>query len=271
VLLSNNPVKRKRSKAKPIITINNTPCLRIALIAAISNNFSCTFKNQGAKIANILVNNNSLKKKRIFAPYFYKVNYKFKHIKMKSVSISGSLRENVGKKDAKAQRSQGLIPCVLYGGEKQFQFVVPVSQFRQLIYTPEVKYAEISLDGNIYKAIVQASQFHAISDALLHVDFLEIIDGKPITIGIPVVVSGVSPGVLRGGKLEKKVRKLKVRGELKDIPEQINVDITNLEINDSIKVENINIDNLTIVEIPTKVVVRVIPTRNVEEVAPEKE
>ena len=190
---------------------------------------------------------------------------------MKSVSISGSLRENVGKKDAKAQRAQGLVPCVLYGGEKQFQFVVPFTQFRKLIYTPEVRYTELTLEGNTYNAIVQASQFHPISDALLHVDFLEVIEGKPITIGIPVVTSGVSPGVLRGGKLDKKTRKLKIRGELKNIPEQITVDITPLEINDVVRVENIKIDNLTIVEKPTKIVVQVMPTRNVEEVVPEKE
>ncbi|MDR2868423.1 MAG: 50S ribosomal protein L25 [Bacteroidales bacterium] len=183
---------------------------------------------------------------------------------MKSVSISGSLRENVGKRDAKAQRAQGLVPCVLYGGEQQFTFVVEEGQFKNLIYTPEVRYAELALDGKIFKAIIQASQFHAITDSLLHVDFLEVVDGKPITIGIPIKVIGTSPGILRGGKLVKKVRKLTLRGELQHIPEWIEVDITPLEINDSIKVADVKIDNLTFIDNPANIVLSVQPTRNME-------
>ncbi|MDL2230942.1 50S ribosomal protein L25 [Bacteroidales bacterium OttesenSCG-928-L19] len=183
---------------------------------------------------------------------------------MKSVSISGSLRENVGKKDAKAQRNSGMIPCVLYGGKEQFQFVVSEEQFRKLLYTPEVKYAELTINDKKFEAIVQATQFHPITDKLLHVDFLEVVEGKPIEIGIPVKVTGTSPGVLRGGKLSKKVRKLKVKGELKDIPENIIVDISNMDINDSIKVNNLTIANLQFMEVPTKIIVSVASTRNVE-------
>ena len=183
---------------------------------------------------------------------------------MKSVSISGSLRENVGKKDAKAQRRNGMIPCVLYGGEKQYEFVVPEGQFRNLIYTPEVKYAIVNIDGKEIPAVLQASQFHPITDKLLHVDFLEVVDGKPITIGLPIRINGTSPGVLRGGRLVKKVRKLKVRGLLNDIPEFIPVDISGLDIDNSIKINELKIDNLTFVENPNAVVVAVLSTRNVE-------
>ena len=183
---------------------------------------------------------------------------------MKSVSISGSLRENVGKKDAKAQRRNGMIPCVLYGGEKQYEFVVPEGQFRNLIYTPEVKYAIINIDGKEIPAVLQASQFHPITDKLLHVDFLEVVDGKPITIGLPIRINGTSPGVLRGGRLVKKVRKLRVRGLLNDIPEFIPVDISGLDIDNSIKINELKIDNLTFVENPNAVVVAVLSTRNVE-------
>lgn len=183
---------------------------------------------------------------------------------MKSVSISGSLRENVGKKDAKAQRRNGMIPCVLYGGEKQYEFVVSEGQFRNLIYTPEVKYAVINIDGKEIPAVLQASQFHPITDKLLHVDFLEVVDGKPITIGLPIRINGTSPGVLRGGRLVKKVRKLKVRGLLNDIPEFIPVDISGLDIDNSIKINELKIDNLTFVENPNAVVVAVLSTRNVE-------
>ena len=183
---------------------------------------------------------------------------------MKSVSISGSLRENVGKKDAKAQRRIGMIPCVLYGGEKQYEFVVPEGQFRNLIYTPEVKYAIVNIDGKEIPAVLQASQFHPITDRLLHVDFLEVVDGKPITIGLPIRINGTSPGVLRGGRLVKKVRKLRVRGLLNDIPEFIPVDISGLDIDNSIKINELKIDNLTFVENPNAVVVAVLSTRNVE-------
>ncbi|MBQ4432994.1 MAG: 50S ribosomal protein L25/general stress protein Ctc [Bacteroidales bacterium] len=190
---------------------------------------------------------------------------------MKSVSISGSLRENVGKKDAKAQRRNGMIPCVLYGGEKQYEFVVPEGQFRNLIYTPEVKYAIVNIDGKEIPAVLQASQFHPITDKLLHVDFLEVVDGKPITIGLPIRISGTSPGVLRGGRLVKKVRKLKVRGLLNDVPEFIPVDISGLDIDNSIKINELKLDNLTFVENPNAVVVAVLSTRNVEAAPTEDE
>jgi len=116
---------------------------------------------------------------------------------MKSVSMSGSLRENVGKKDAKAQRSQGLVPCVMYGGTEQFTFVVDEKQFKDIIFTPEVKYAELEIEGKKYTTIIQDTQWHPITDALLHVDFLEIVPGKSLVIGIPITIVGTSPGVLR--------------------------------------------------------------------------
>jgi len=184
---------------------------------------------------------------------------------MKSVSMSGSPRENVGKKDAKAQRTQGFIPCVIYGGKEQLQFVVEEGQFRHLLFTPEVKYVELEIGDKKFEAVVQATQWHPITDKLLHVDFLEILDGKPITIGIPVKITGTSPGVLRGGKLVKKARKLTVKGLLKDIPEEITVDISNLEINDMIKVSDLAIPNLAFVENPGTVIVNVASTRNVVE------
>ncbi len=183
---------------------------------------------------------------------------------MKSVSISGSLRENVGKRDAKAQRAAGMIPCVLYGGEKQYQFVVAKSEFKNLIYTPEVRYAVINIDGKEITAILQDAQFHAITDELLHVDFLEVVDGKPITIGLPLVIAGTSPGVLRGGKLVKKVRKLKVRGLLQNLPEVVTADISGLDIDNTLKVNELHIDNVEFVENPNSVIVAVLSTRNVE-------
>ncbi len=181
---------------------------------------------------------------------------------MKSVSISGSLRENVGKKDAKAQRNQGMIPCVIYGGKEQKMFVVEEKQFQKLLYTPEVRYVELEINGQVTKAIVQDTQFHPITDNLLHVDFLEVVDGKPITIEIPFKIKGTSPGVLKGGFLKKRVRKLKVRGILENIPEDITADISSLDINDVIKVADIHVDNLEIVDNANKVLIAVLQTRN---------
>ena len=184
---------------------------------------------------------------------------------MKSVSMSGLPRVNVGKKDAKAQRKQGFIPCVMYGGEKQLQFIVPEQQFKDVIYTPEVKYVEMELDGNTHITVIQDTQWHPITDKLLHVDFLEVDERRQVTMGIPVQVVGTSPGVLRGGKLVKKYRKLKVKGLLQNLPEKIEIDITPLDINDNIKVSDIQLDNIIIVENPGTIIVSVASTRNVEQ------
>jgi large subunit ribosomal protein L25 len=184
---------------------------------------------------------------------------------VKSVSISGSLRGNVGKRDAKERRNEGLIPCVLYGGKVQQHFLVDVKQFTKLLYTPETFFSFFFIDGNQYKAIVQETQFHPVTDDLLHVDFVEVIDGKPIIIEIPMLVKGNSPGVMRGGRLSKRVRKLKVKGLLEHIPEDITIDISGLDILDSIEIKDIQVSNFTIVDDPNKVIITVLSSRNVEE------
>ena len=189
---------------------------------------------------------------------------------MKSVSMSGSLRENVGKKDAKNQRNNGFIPCVLYGGEKQLPLLVEEKSFKDLIYTPEVCYVELDINGQIYKVIVQETQFHPVTEKLLHVDFLEVVQGKPVTIDIPLHITGNSPGVMRGGKLSKRVRKLKVNGLLENIPENITVDISQLDILDSIKIEDIKLDNISIIDSPSKVIITILSSRNVEEASKEE-
>lgn len=184
---------------------------------------------------------------------------------MKSVSMSGSLRENVGKKDAKQQRASGMIPCVMYGQGTQKHILIHENDFKNLIYTSEVRYAEITIDGQLHKAILQETQFHPVTEKLLHVDFLEVVDDKPITIAIPMHTKGNSPGVMRGGRLIKRVRKVKVHGLLANIPEDIQIDISKMDILDNVKVSDLNIDQLTIVEQPSKVLVSVMPTRNVED------
>ncbi|MFN4122656.1 MAG: 50S ribosomal protein L25/general stress protein Ctc [Flavobacteriales bacterium] len=180
---------------------------------------------------------------------------------MKAISLSGSLRANVGKTDAKSLRREGKVPCVLYGGEQQIHFAAKDADFKPLLFTPEVHTINLSIDGNVYKAILQEVQFDPIKDSLLHADFLAINESKPIVIAIPVKVTGNSVGVRAGGKLAVKVRKMKVRGLLNDLPDNIEIDITNMEIGQSIKVRDIQNDKLQFLDAPNVAVVSVSATR----------
>lgn len=182
---------------------------------------------------------------------------------MKSVSISGSPRANVGKKDATALRNAKQIPCVLYGGKEQVHFAVPAADFKNLIYTPEVNTVNLDIAGKKYHAILQEAQFHRVNDSLLHVDFLEIVAGKPVTMNIPVKTTGVSPGVRAGGKLNKKLKTLKVKGLVEKMPDTIDIAIDGLEIGGSVRVADIKIDGLTMLNAENVTVVSVQVTRAV--------
>lgn len=182
---------------------------------------------------------------------------------MKKVSMSGSLRESVGKKDAKKNRREGKIPCVLYGGEKQVHFVTDEIKFEKIINSPDVFSIDIDIDGKIYNAILQDLQFHPVSDRVLHADFLELIPGKEFSIGIPVNLVGTSPGVIAGGQLIKKMHKVKLRGLADDMPVTIDVDISKLVIGSSIKIKDLEIEKLTFLDPPNSVIVRVKTSRTV--------
>jgi large subunit ribosomal protein L25 len=158
---------------------------------------------------------------------------------MKEVSLSGSLRQNVGKKDATALRNAGLVPCVLYGGANQIHFSVNHIAMEKLVYTSSVNIINIDVDGKPYKAIIQEIQHHPVTDRIRHVDFIELVDNKKVKIEIPVVLEGRSLGVLNGGKLSQVYRKLKVFAVPGELPDQIKVDITDLRIGGSIRVRDI--------------------------------
>ena len=188
---------------------------------------------------------------------------------MKTVSLSGFLRGSVGKKDAKLQRRAGKIPCVLYGGTEQIHFVADEKSFSKILFTPEVYMIKITIDGKEYNTIYQEIQFHPVTDKLLHVDFLQLLPDKPVTIAIPVKSEGVSPGVLKGGRLEKKLRKVKVRALAEDLPEFIMIDISTMDIGDSVKISDLKIDKVTFLDAPNNVVIAVRTARQVvEEVVP---
>jgi len=180
---------------------------------------------------------------------------------MKTVSMSGSFRENVGKKDAKKMRKAGLVPSVIYGGKEQYHIAIPVKDFKDLVFSPDIAFVKIEVEGKEYNAILQDIQYHPVTDNILHADFLELVDGKHIVMGVPVKTTGTSPGILAGGKLQTKLRKLKVKALPADIPETITLDISNLNIGNSIKVKEIEVENAKLLDAPNAVVVAVKVTR----------
>jgi large subunit ribosomal protein L25 len=180
---------------------------------------------------------------------------------MKAVFMSGSSRSNVGKKDAKALRVEGLVPCVLYGGDSQIHFSVNATQFKPLLFTPDVHTVDLEIDGKSYKAVLQDIQYHNLKDNVLHADFLQLHESKPVIIQIPVRTSGNSAGVRAGGKLVTKLRKLKVRALLSDLPDFITIDITPLEIGMGVKVREVSVPGLTLLDAQNVDVVAVTATR----------
>lgn len=190
---------------------------------------------------------------------------------MKTVSLSGSPRENVGKKDAKKQRREGKIPCVIYGGEKQLHFSVEELSFDRLIFTPNVYIIDLDIDGIKHKAILQDVQYHPVTDKVLHADFMEVTDDKPIIIGTPVHLTGTSVGVMRGGKMIHKMHRVIVKGFIADIPDFIDVDITDLDIGGSTKIRDLELDKLETLDPPNGVIVRVKMARVVEEETEDEE
>ena len=165
---------------------------------------------------------------------------------MKSLEIVGFKRANLGKTDAKALRLDSQVPCVLYGGEETVHFTVPAILFRELLYTPEVHIVDLNVEGTKYRAIVQEAQFHPVNEMLMHVDFLELAEGKEVKMDIPVKFVGVSPGVLAGGKLVSTLRKLRVRAAAENLPDYVEVDISTLELGKSVKVASVQTKNYTI-------------------------
>ncbi|WP_192821877.1 50S ribosomal protein L25/general stress protein Ctc [Rufibacter sp. LB8] len=169
---------------------------------------------------------------------------------MQSLEIIGFKRANLGKSEAKALREEAQVPCVLYGGSEQVHFSAPAILFRELVYTPDVYQVNLNVEGTIYKAIMQDLQFHPVNEQLLHVDFLLLQDEKEVKVDVPVRFVGTSPGVMAGGKLVTKLRKLRVKALPANLPDSIAVDISELELGKSIKVNKITPENYTILSNP---------------------
>ena len=165
---------------------------------------------------------------------------------MKTASLSGSLRESVGKKDADALRANNQIPGVLYGGAEQIHFSVSENQINKVVFNPDVFKIDLDIAGKKVECIIQDIQFHPVTDRVTHLDFLEILPGKPVKVELPLRTTGQAIGVLNGGRLEVNYRRIPVRGIADDLPESLSVDISDLEIGDNARVRDLTVDGLEI-------------------------
>lgn len=187
---------------------------------------------------------------------------------MKEISVSGQKRNDLGKKASKLIRKEGLIPCNIYGEAKgenglpvAMSFVAPMAELRKVVYTPHIYVVNLNIDGEEHKAVLKELQFHPVTDALLHVDFYEINETKPITIGIPVKLNGLAQGVRDGGRISLSIRKINVTAPYQVIPEQLDIDVTNLGLGKSIKVGSLSFEGLKIATSPEVIVCSVKATR----------
>lgn len=176
---------------------------------------------------------------------------------MKSVEIQGNLRTDLGSKYAQAERRAGNVPCVVYGGEAPIHFSAPTLAFKGFVYTAEAKIAKVTVGDTTVEAVIQDMQFHPVTDQLMHIDFIQLVEGKAVTVDIPVVLEGQSRGVLNGGKLKMILRKLSVRSVPGKFPENVTLDISPLRIGDSIRVSDVNADGFEILNADTAVIVTV--------------
>ena len=186
---------------------------------------------------------------------------------MKEINVAGKKREGLGKKASKLLRKEGLVPCNLYGEAREEgkpvakAFACTVAELRKAVYTPNVYIVNLDIEGEAHKAVIKELQFHPVTDALLHVDFYEVNDEKPITIGIPVKLNGLAQGVRDGGKINLSIRKINVTAPYKQIPEQLEIDVTDLQLGKSIKVGQLSFEGIEIATSPEVVVCSVKTTR----------
>jgi len=189
---------------------------------------------------------------------------------MKTILLKGESRGELGTRTAKALRSEGKVPCVIYSeGKEATHFAVYQADFKNLVYTPNVYKVRINLDGQNHEAILQDIQFHPVSDAILHADFMTVDANKKVVMEVPIRVVGNSPGVRGGGKLVVKINRLRVRGLIADMPDFIDVNIDALEIGQSAKVRQISIDKLDVLDAQENAIVSVKTTRALMQAAAE--
>ena len=197
---------------------------------------------------------------------------------MKTIEIKGTARVAGGKKAAKQLRKQGVIPCNLYGElkdekglPKAYSFAATEAELRKLLYSPDIYTVKLDVDGQQCLAILKEAQFHPVKDNVLHVDFYQMTDEKPIVMEVPIKLNGLAEGVKAGGKLAASVRKLKVKAVHTAIPERLDIDVTHLELGKTIKVGELSFEGLELVTSPSVVVCQVKMTRNARSAAAAEE
>lgn len=184
---------------------------------------------------------------------------------MKTITIKGQLRTGFGKTATRQIRSQELVPGVIYGGAQEVNFSAPAAAFKPLVYTPSFQLAEIDLDGKIYKCILKDLQFDKVTDSLIHIDLMELVEDKKVIATIPLKFTGSSKGVKDGGKFISKINALKVKTYPKYLKEQIEVSIDNLELNGNIRVEDVKVENYEILNSPRIPIASVVLTRQLKQ------
>ncbi|MFO7851871.1 MAG: 50S ribosomal protein L25/general stress protein Ctc [Bacteroidota bacterium] len=180
---------------------------------------------------------------------------------MRTLEISAEERKQTGKKETRKIRKEGKVPCVLYGGDKVIHFHSHENNFNELIYTPNVYIVTININGEKYRGVLKDIQFHPVTDKITHIDFMEVFEGQPVTIIVPVNLVGESVGLKGGGKLRLKRRRLTVRGHIDKLPDKLDIDITNLDIGQTIKVHELSYEGIEILDPPRAMVVAVISSR----------
>jgi large subunit ribosomal protein L25 len=184
---------------------------------------------------------------------------------MKSITIEGQLRTESGKKATRHLRSQQQVPGVIYGGKKEINFSAPATAFKDIVYTSEFMLTNVKIDGSTYRCILKDLQFNKVTDLLTHVDFLELVDDKKVIATLPLKFVGTAAGVKEGGKLVIKMKSLKVKAFPKYLKEHIDVDINKLELNENIRVEDVKLDNIEVLNSPRIPIASVTMTRQLKQ------
>jgi large subunit ribosomal protein L25 len=184
---------------------------------------------------------------------------------MKTITIEGQLRTGQGKQATRQLRSEGNVPGVIYGGAKELSFSAPATAFKTLVYTPDFQLADLKLDGKSYKCILKDLQFDKVTDQLIHVDFMELVEDKKIIATIPIKFTGSPAGVKAGGKLITKIKALKVKTYPKYLKENIKVDLTDLELNGNVRVEDVKVDNYEVLNSPRIPIASIVLTRELKQ------
>jgi large subunit ribosomal protein L25 len=184
---------------------------------------------------------------------------------MKTITIEGQLRTELGKKATRQLRSQELVPGVIYGGAQEVSFSAPAKAFKNLVYTSQFQLAEVKVDGKSYTCILKDLQFDKVKDNLIHIDLLELVEDKKVLADLPIKFNGIPVGVKEGGKLVTKMKSLKVKTLPKYLKENIEVDINDLKLNENIRVEDVKVDNMEIMNSPRIPIASVVLTRQLKQ------